>query len=257
MSDIVSQKLSFSQGAEFIRALERAGLTPVLAQRVIQSRNNLLADRLVRAIRYRETVRTTVDMARAIMGTNFFGLEDAVKHFAVRPTKEEIAVLDIVPFSERVLEACKDSHMLAAVFPLSINDMRRVVKSGLCVPDRHMANQGLMRKHGAGGWRLVRKTPALGSVGKPLIHQIYGLASDHERMASVRTIVYATLGQYLARGELLFHDVFVRCRYADSGGNYPIVGCVKDGHWFVSVGFSSNQDRRDDVGLAVARIPTA
>jgi len=59
---------------------------------------------------------TSQKLAREIMGTNFFGIEEAIKHFGVNPSKQQLAALAEVPFSEEVLRSAKDTHVLVAVF---------------------------------------------------------------------------------------------------------------------------------------------
>lgn len=67
---------------------------------------------------------TSRKCAREIMGRNMFGVEEAIKHFLVNPSHQQLAVLSEIPFSEAVLEQCKNTHVLIAVFPLSILDVR-------------------------------------------------------------------------------------------------------------------------------------
>ena len=56
--------------------------------------------------------------ARKIMGLNYFGIEEAVEHFGVIPTEEELANLANIPFSWTLLRKLKKTHVLIAVFPL-------------------------------------------------------------------------------------------------------------------------------------------
>jgi hypothetical protein len=63
---------------------------------------------------------TSQKRAQEIMSKNFFGIEEAIKHFGVSPTRQQLDALSEIPFSEAVLEQSKDTHILAAVFTLSI-----------------------------------------------------------------------------------------------------------------------------------------
>ena len=66
---------------------------------------------------------TTPERARDIMGKNFFGIEEARWHLKVTPSEKELAVFARVPYSEATLEECKNTHVLDAYLPLSINDL--------------------------------------------------------------------------------------------------------------------------------------
>ncbi|MFZ2643502.1 MAG: hypothetical protein WA117_21095, partial [Verrucomicrobiia bacterium] len=68
---------------------------------------------------------------RGIMGRNFFGVEEAIKHFGVNPSPEQLAALSEIPFSEARLREVKDTHVLVAVVPLSILDIRGKVERKL------------------------------------------------------------------------------------------------------------------------------
>ena len=61
------------------------------------------------------------------MEKNFFCIEEAIRHFGVNPTRQQRAALLEVPFSDAVLEQCKDTHVLVAVFdpqPLTNHHIR-------------------------------------------------------------------------------------------------------------------------------------
>ena len=107
-------------------------LRNALAQRVVDSKGNDLATKVVRLIQNGGFEPTTSQKrAREIMGKNFFGVEEAIKHFGVNPTRQQLAALSEIPFSEAVLEQSKDTHILVAVFPLSILEIRGKVERKL------------------------------------------------------------------------------------------------------------------------------
>ncbi|MEK7067597.1 MAG: hypothetical protein AAB956_01225, partial [Patescibacteria group bacterium] len=99
--------------------------------------------------------------AREIMGHNFLGVEEAIQHFGVNPTQKQLAALAEVPYPESVLEELKHSHVLVAVFPLSILDIRGKVASDKCLfYEQDWYNQQAFAKEtGETGWQLVAKTP--------------------------------------------------------------------------------------------------
>ena len=74
--------------------------------------------------------------AREIMGKNFFGIEEAVQDFGVHPSETQLAALAQVPFTEEVLQSHKDTHILVAVFPLSILDIRGKLTVSSSAPTR-------------------------------------------------------------------------------------------------------------------------
>ena len=109
METIVSP-IGRGQGHELINKLEAAGLDSTLAQRVIDSKNNDLAAKVVRFIQNGEFEATTSQKrAREIMGRNMFGIEEAIKHFGVNPTRQQVAALADIPFAERPLLAGEKS----------------------------------------------------------------------------------------------------------------------------------------------------
>lgn len=113
--------LSVHKEHELLLRLESAGLVDDLAQRVIDSPENGLAQKIVRLIENGGFEPTTSQKrAREIMGRNFFGVEEAIKHFGVNPSRSQLAALAEIPWSEEVLAACRDTHVLVAVLPLSI-----------------------------------------------------------------------------------------------------------------------------------------
>lgn len=82
------------QGNELVNRLEAAGLNFDLAQKVIDSKDNDLATKVVRLIQNGGFEPTTSQKrAREIMGDNMFGVEQAIAHFGVNPSRQQIAAL--------------------------------------------------------------------------------------------------------------------------------------------------------------------
>lgn len=190
--------------------------------------------------------------ARAIMGTNFFGIEEAIKHFGVNPSRRQLAVLGEVPFSEDMLTACKDTHVLVAVFPISIVDIRGIVKK---FPDQTLFyNQDwydgevFANDKGETGWQLVRKVPIANSTSKTWAEQQALLTSDEET-PKAQVMVYTIIGFFLSTGERLFEKVYVRCVDLVSVGCRVCVGVF--GAWGLRVGRWFYDGRHDRFGLSV------
>lgn len=164
-------------------------------------------------------------MVRKTMGKNFFGVKEAIKLFGVNPSKQQLAVLAEIPLSEATLEECKNTHILVAVFPMSILDIRDKVERKLFHrhEDAWYNNQAIAKDHGRVGWYLVRKSPVQNSTNKNWSGQ-QALLSKDEETPSARVMVYAIIGHYLAIGERLFESFYIRCSDLDSLGNRVVVG---------------------------------
>ena len=196
---------------------------------------------------------TSQKRAREIMGSAMFGIEDAIKHFGVNPSKAQLAALSEVPFSEETLTACKDTHVLLAFFPMSILDIRAKVKSE---HDRLFYDQSWYNKEafakdkGEVGWHLIRKTPVDNSTSKSWDEQQALLGKDDETPRAV-VMVYTIIGHFKSTGERLFEKIWVRCSDLGSVGSRVNVGS------FGAEGLSVDNDwdgsRNDDLGLSSAR----
>jgi len=197
---------------------------------------------------------TSQKLAREIMGKNFFGIEEAIKHFGVNATKQQLAYLAEVPFSEEVLKSCKDTHVLVAVFPLSILDIRGITRKPenqtLFYSQDWYDKQAFAKDKGEVGWQLVRKEPIANSTSKTWNNQ-QALLSKDEETPTARIVVYTIVGHFLATGERLFEKIYVRCVDLDSDGYRVSVGSFDSGgldviNWY-------GDFRHDDVGLSTAR----
>jgi hypothetical protein len=197
---------------------------------------------------------TSQILAREIMGKNFFGIEEAIKHFGVNATKQQLAYLSEVPFGEEVLKSCKDTHILVAVFPLSILDIRGIAKK---LPDQTLFysqdwydKQAFAKDKGEVGWQLVRKEPIANSTSKTWNDQ-QALLSKDEETPTARIVVYTMIGHFLVTGERLFEKIYVRCVDLDSVGVRVHVGLF--GSEGLYVGSCDDDTRRDGIGLSGAR----
>lgn len=189
--------------------------------------------------------------AREIMGANFFGIEEAIKYFGVNPSKQQIATLAEVPFSEEVLRSCKDTHILVAVFPLSILDIRGIAKSKCPFYNQDWYNkESFAKDKGEVGWQLVRKEPVADSTSKNWTEQ-QALLSKDEETPKAQVMVYTIIGHFLATGERLFEKVYVRCVDLDSDGNRVILGGFGAGGLLVDDDWDGS--RRDNLGVSASR----
>lgn len=191
---------------------------------LVLSRGDQLTDAIRDAMRRLSLGTRSHDRAREIMGRNMFGVEEAVKHFGVKPTKKDLADLATIPYSEAVLKACKDTHVLVAVFPISILDIRHKASQELFfyAQDWH-GGEAFAKDKGGAHWYLIRKTPVDASTSKTWDEQQRLLSKDEETPAA-RVVIYTMIGHFFATGERLFENVYVRCQDLDSSGNRVYVG---------------------------------
>ena len=251
METMVSRTLSVHKEHELLLKLETAGLNEELAQRVIDSKGNDLATKVVRLIQnggFKPT--TSQKRAREIMGKNFFGVEEAIRHFGVNPTRQQLAALSKIPFSEAVLEQSKDTHVLVAVFPLSVLEIPGKVDSKLFYDQWWYNKESFAKERGEVTWQLIRKTPVNNSTSKNWQEQQALLSKDDE-VPSAQVMVYTIIGHYLATGERLFEHVYVRTSSVDLGGRRVAVGRFDSegldvvSHW--------DDNRYDYLGVSSAR----
>ncbi len=155
--------------------------------------------------------------AKAIMGGNFLGLEEVQQAFGVKYTPAQRAKLATIPFSEETLCACKDSHVLVAGFPMSINDVRKnrnvvgnaaklfYMGTGECwLTNFNFANKSVECR-----WYLLRKK-YVDAVAMSYGCQIGMIPKDEENPEAC-DVVFATIALFLKTGERLFRHVYARC----------------------------------------------
>lgn len=228
------RRLSVHQGHEVLLKLEMAGCTPEVAQRIIESRGNIVAEDMVYVASngvYQPS--KSQKAAKEIMGNNFFGIEDATEHLNIRPTRTQLAMLSEVPFSEETLRACKNTHVLVARFPMSILGMfaNKLLRKFFCIDNS--GKEPWFKKHGFSwneglvGWYLVCKNPAADSYNKDWVGQLaqFGSKSDP---APASVAVYAALGHFLKTGKKMFEVGMARCAELDINGRRITVGPFKD-----------------------------
>ena len=171
--------------------------------------------------------------AHSIMGNNCFGIEEATKHFGIYPSDEEIAVLAEVPFTDEMLEFCKDTHILIATFQMSILDIRNKVGwSFFYTRGYWYDNQSFMNDRGKIEWRLVSKIPVPNSTSKNWDEQ-KALLYNREQVPSAQVMVYTIIGHFLATGERLFENFVVRTSSSFSNDSRILVGSFDNEGLFI------------------------
>jgi len=248
-----NRKLSVHQEHELLQKLEDAGLTDELAQAVIESTSNGLAKKTVVFIsRGGYEATTSQKLAREIMGRNMVGIEEGVQCFGLTPTDEQLKTLSDVPFSEDVLRAHKDTHVLVANLGLSIVDIRSKVagKGKIFYGQDWYDNQKFAKKAGQVGWLLIRKDQVPNSTSKTWNEQQALLGKD-EYTPTAQEMIYAMVGYFLATGERLFEHIYVRCSDLTSVGIRVYLGCFDASGLFVYDDWDGG--RYGYVALSVAR----
>lgn len=168
----------------------------------------------------------TLDKAAGLFGRNFFGVEETIEHFGVNPTRDQIATLSEIPFSEAVLKRCKDTHILVAVFPLSIIDIRcrAAARCGHLFSAQSWYRMELFaNERGTTGWQLIHTTPFPSPAPRDWREQ-QTMLGEHEDISTARLIVYIAIGYYWATGERLFERIHVRTSSTLPDGRHIYVG---------------------------------
>jgi len=201
---------------------------------------------------------TSQKRAQEIMGHNYFGVAEAIRHFGVNPSRQQLAALAEVPFTEATLEECKNTHVLAAVFPLSILEIRgKVLGNQRLFYNQDWYNrESFAKDRREAEWRLVRKTSVPNSTGNTWNEQ-RALLAKNEETPTARVMVYTIIGHFLVTGERLFEHIYVRCsdivRCSDVGlsGYRVLVGDFGSDDLVIYDYWDDNC--RDNIGVASTR----
>jgi hypothetical protein len=190
--------------------------------------------------------------ARRIMGRNYFGIEEAVRHFGAKPSAQDIATLFEIPFTGETLTKCTDSHVLVAVLPVSIDDIyAKVGPQFFCEGTYCYGSNEVTADCGHASWQLVRKALRPEWDWKTWEEQ-EALLPKGEQTAPARTMVYTMVGQCLATGERLFPLQRVRCAdpWQRECGRHWRVGFFANGFCILP---GSDDERNGDLSLAAVR----
>lgn len=194
--------------------------------------------------------------ARTIMGLNFFGINEAVRYLPIVPTDSQISFFLTIPFSEETLRACKDTHILVAVFPMTILEIRGYVRNRFSEPifydyDRRECEMFLVDVAEM-GWHLLRKEPEPGSSMKQWKDQQTVLSAG-ESVSKISVVAYAMVGHFLNTGERLFGNTYVRCGDALGTRKHAVIGfssragfdiaALPDDYAFEYIGLASARKR--------------
>jgi len=249
-TDVTFEK-QLGQLATWVRVMRQAGL-PIEEALQTPIDDPEMRKRLVRFWNsggYEPT--TTQKLARAI-GIPVFGIEEAVQHFGVKPTRAQLSALAEIPFTEAELRECKDTHILVAVFPMSIIEIRgKIPRDQRLFYNQDWYNkESFAKDRGEAAWHLVHKTPVANSTSKIWDEQ-QALLAKNEETPTARVMVYTIIGHFLVTNERLFENVYVRCSDVDSRGNRVYVGDFDSDGLLVHAYWGGG--RSDFLGVASAR----
>lgn len=167
---------------------------------------------------------TSQERAREIMGNNFFGVEEVGKYFQIFSTRFDPFLHTNISFPEAVLEELKDTHVLIAVYPLSVFELRDKTGCELICDPSHYIKEPFLKNRGEQKWQLINKAgvvkPGQNQEDRPL-----KLLTEYDEVPTAQVVAYSIIGHYLATSEILFKDVTcVRTSSTDSKGNIVRVG---------------------------------
>ena len=172
--------------------------------------------------------------AKAIMGTNFLGIEEVEQAFGVKYSSGDRAKIARVTFDEAMLKACAKTHILVAGFPMSVNDVRQKVSGNAArlfysaLGDAWFEREQFAQIAVGVRWFLLRKEQVQNSTSKTYGEQ-EGLIPQGEEIPFARDVVFTTVLMFLATGERLFENVYVRCREVSSHGSRVYIGLFDRG----------------------------
>ena len=210
--------------------------------------------------------------ARKIMGRNFLGIEEVVKHFNVVFTTEQLGGLVNIPFSEAVLQECKDTHILVAGFPMTTADIKKKAPHGFLKgvpfsrfwrsqakadPNKDLLeDQEFAWKEKVGPrWYLIQKQGVEWSFNLTEIDHINFFAFQRcDEPVSASVLIYTTILNFEVTGERLFKSYFVRSetRVGEWNSSYVRIAFRKNGLDVTDIDYDEFSPH---VGLPTARKP--
>lgn len=175
-------------------------------------------------------------IAQKIMVQNFLGPKEVAKHFGIRLNEEEMTKVAKIPFRDKTLQECKDTHILFLGVnhdktgkPLTINRFREMFPEngqpkfysyqGSWYDKEEFANKETPDLR----WYLISKSILEKSRSKTYKQQEKLLKESEERERAI-VYIYGMLLMFKATGERLFKNDWVWCKDVSSGGERVSVG---------------------------------
>ena len=160
--DVVSQyedQISYGQGHELIKALQKAGMTTDTAQIIIEKSN--MAKKIIYLVKsggFEES--SSQRKAREIIGLNFIGIGEIQAYLGYDFNHDDLARLSEIPFPMWVLKRCRSSHILFPAVSMTLKELikKYVFQCDICFDPKWLEEKCANIKEG-GKWCLITKTP--------------------------------------------------------------------------------------------------
>jgi len=189
--------------------------------------------------------------AHSIMGQNFLGINTVMQHFGVHFTDDELESLATIPFTEKVLTVCSNTHLLFPGARLSLLNVRECAPSAFWPQDwyekRAFARDELVDCR----WYLVRRDVVPRSTRWSYGEQ-QAYIGENEYVPRACELVYGVILNYLSREERLFKDTSTRCTDTCKG-LYVRVGTFQ--RYGINLNVSYGYECGCHLGLVTARNP--
>jgi len=271
MKTMVSRTLSVHKEHELLLKLETAGLTEPLAQKVIDSKGNELAAKVVKFIQNGGFEPTTSQKrARKIMGRNFFGVEEWSSLYGVNFSNKQICEAAEFPWSEDVLNApcpfykgksIKETHFAFLGLDAFKSKPLTILKWQELHPDSGQpkfysyTDWYIKEKFGnettcGFRWYLMPLGIVPKSTDRTYQKQIAMLPADYEVPLAIEEVTKVIL-YYRKNGVYLNPTSRGRCQDLTSRGYRVSVGEFVS--WGLVVGICRDNVRDWDIGLAASR----
>ncbi len=196
------------------------------------------------------------EKAKAIMGTNFLGVDEVEQAFNIKYTPAQLEKLLIIPFAEATLVACKDTHVFVAGYPMSINIIRENYinghTEGLIMMENWYIDENFANELVECRWYLLRKEQIVGSESKTYKKQSL-LVMQGEEIPWARDAMFATMVLVMTTGERLFEKIYVRCKDLVLHKNRVAVGHYWDNYGFAMVSCFSGRSCIGYIGICSIR----
>lgn len=200
-------------------------------------------------------VKSSQDIAREIMGSNFFGLEENAKYLGYTMSPVDAAKYDSVGYTEATLRAKSATHMLVFMYNVSIPDLQAKLPAGtIAFCDAWNASQKYVAYAMPTGWYLVSKDVAPGSLGLPESQQFGKIAGlPYEAPPQTVTLVYALVAHYVATGEVLMPGIFGRTTDNTAPGGTNLMTVYAGGNAYgAKIGICSDWGENADPAIGLA-----
>lgn len=242
MSKVTHPDTVLLRVGKLLRVLRKAGLSDELLDLPVKDlvfRQALVDFWTRQGVSKEKSEPVTLETAREIMGRNFLDIAEALRHYNIAMTGDQHELLAEIPFSEDILCACKDSHILVADLDLSILEVRKWVGRELFFSTDSAWNnpEQFAGEKVESCWRLIRKDMVPEDSTNRTSHEQKKLISEEDEMPSARAMVYIIILNYLVTGERMFENIYVRtstvCSYGYhvSVGRFDRNGLDVDGRW--------------------------